>query len=398
MGIVTDRYVWSAPLPTPPAARLHVREALVPMLLWPSVPMIREIEQDLTVIEQFLLESALALDMVRAVDVEEITGIPADAVTRIAARLTALGMLEPADDAGWTPIRAGAELALARRAVPERRTVQVPFLYLADGDDLVAFPVGHQEVSLLAKALPTHEIPTPAELSGHRRAEVIRRRITEGRILGLGPDIVDVVEDTEDVPGSCPAYRCRATIRRSDDELLLSAVNAKGKKVRDCRLPAGTRLAARWTGFADGADTAADPWHDAGGYVDAEQVEPDAWTFTLGPVAARAAARDGIALGRPAGLSIHDDSAIVYTDATFAPADRTTALFFALNHAVRSLADQPAAALPPDALPTATATALQQYGFLPGALSPEDVEEQLWADRHYRHSYALRAARDFDYA
>jgi hypothetical protein len=115
-----SRFVWSAPLPSRRGATMVIREALIPMVLWPSVAVMRRIEQELTAVERFVIEAALALDPMRPEDVEEVTDIPRDAIIRIAGRMTGLGVLRVGED-GYYGVEVPARAALEERAVPEHR-------------------------------------------------------------------------------------------------------------------------------------------------------------------------------------------------------------------------------------------------------------------------------------
>ena len=137
-------FSWSAPIRSPRNATAVVHTALLPALLWLSVPVVREVEEELTVIDRFILESALLMTPVTADDIAEVTGVPRDAVGRIAGRLLRLGLLEP-EGIGFAAAES-ATTALNQASVPQRQVTRLAFLYLPQGDDLIAYQDGPRRV------------------------------------------------------------------------------------------------------------------------------------------------------------------------------------------------------------------------------------------------------------
>jgi hypothetical protein len=400
-------FVWTGSDSVPRNASVVIREALVPMLLWPSVPVLRRIYEELTVVDRFVAEAAVALAPMRAEDVEEVTTIPRDAVVRIAGRLVGLGLLR-AEGADYHPVEEAVRNALRQRAVPEERRGSMTFLYLPHSDDLIAFPVGPglSRPPLLQKADPAEVAPLPRELAGARRADVLRARIQSGRAAGLPPEVVDVLDDPTDdaLPPSCPAYRCRGHVKSGDDgRLVLEVLDRDGKKTAQWTLSGATGQAAQWIALASRAADAGAAWTADGGTVQVRQDEPAAWTYALDSGAAQAATRDGVRLGDPAGLEIHDgdrredDRVVVVVNARFEPLDRRATRVFALDDAIHAVVDQDPAGVSADSVARATAAARARYGLAPDALTGAEVTESLWTGRHYRHVYGLRAAKDFPY-
>jgi hypothetical protein len=407
---MTIRCAWSAPVHTPRNAGVVVLEALLPMLLWPSVPLIRLAYEDLTVVDRFMVEAALALAPMRAEDVEEVTAIPRHAVTRIAGRLTGLGLLR-ADRGDYYPVEAAAMAALERRAVPEHRTMFVTLLYLPTTDELVAFAPGpgRPDPPLLQKAKTVERAPLPPTVAGSSRTELVRAHVRTGRVAGLPDDVVDAVDavSQDALPDSCPAYRCRGHVRwrGGDATLVLDVIDDDGRRAAQCRVPGAAGQAAAWAALAGQAESAGDAWRAEGGEVAAIQEDTAAWAYWLDGTAAEAATGEGIALSEPAGLQIHSepgpqelgDACAVAVSARFVPADDTATRVFALNHAIRALIDQDPDRLAPDAAAATVAAARSAYGLADQLLTESEVTDRLWTDQHYRHSYALRAARDFAY-
>lgn len=380
----------------------------MPMLLWPSVPVIRRIYEELTVVDRFVVEAALMLAPMRAEDVEEVTTIPKDAVVRIAGRLTGLGLLRP-DGADYYPVEAAAQNALQERAVPEDRKTFMTFLYLPHSDDLIAFPTGpgRSKPPLLQKVKSAEIAPLPRKIAGAGRADLLRARIRSGRVAGLPPDIVDVTDDTSDeaLPPSCPAYRCRGHVKSNDDgKLVLDVLDRNGKKTAQWTLSGAIEQANEWIALTMRALDAGNSWTAMGGEVQVIQEGPGAWKYVLDAVAAVAAAQNGLRLSEPAGLEIHDgdrredDRKVVVTvNARFVPLDHDATAVFALNHAIRTVVDQDMGSVSALTVEEATAAARARYGLENDALTESKVADSLWTNKHYRHVYALRSTKDFPY-
>ncbi|MFI6290900.1 hypothetical protein ACIBEJ_04905 [Nonomuraea sp. NPDC050790] len=392
-------YDWSPPARVPGGASVIVREALLPMLMWESVPVRRQIDQDLTIVDRFVVEAALSLTPVRPEDVEEVTGIPRDAITRIAGRLTGLGVLRTEAD-GYHAVAEKARLALERHAIPEFRIAHLTLLYLPGGGDLIAFESGpgSTDAPLLHKAQPPASLmPAPDEVAGRPLADLLRARIASGGVTGLPDDVVDAEDGPEIVPRECPVYRCRGHVRGTGESatLVLDLLNESGKKATRCIVPGAGVQAGIWSALAARAAEAASMWGK--GTVTAVQETATRWAYTLDGAAADAVASTGLGLSRPARLSIREVDCVVSVDVTFVPVDEPARNVFALVRAVRELADTEPTALRPEDLAAATSAARQTYELADEALTAGEVERRLWDDGHYRHMYALRETADFAY-
>lgn len=391
-------FEWRGQPRIPRAATVQLREALVPMLLWTSVPVTRRVDEDLTIVDRFMLEAAFTLAPMRADDVEEVTQIPRDAVLRIAGRLTALGLLT-AGDTGFHAVADAAREALHKQAVPRYTTAHLAFLYLPDGDDLIAFASGPGQTTppILHRAEPVADRELPSEASGRLLAEFIGDRIRSGRVARLPDDIVGAHSDNPHlIPATCHVYRCAGHVRRSGAEvtLALEIKSASGKKEK-CAIPGASGQAELWEGITARAPDAAGDW---GGMIVTVREAPARWRFTLDREAAGWAARAGVAVSRPGGLSIAEPPlCIVEAEIAFEPSSQDAAVVFALDHAVRELTDTAHPHLTGDAAAAAAATARQQYHLEDSVLTSADVERRLWDESYFRHVYALREPSDFAY-
>jgi hypothetical protein len=369
----------------------------VPMLMWTSVPVIRRVDEDLTIVDRFMLEAALALAPMRPDDVEEVTQIPRDAVLRIAGRLTALGLLT-AGETGFHAVADAAHEALDRQAAPRYTTAQLTFLYLPEGDDLIAFAPGQGQAvpPMLGRVEPVGDRELPPAASGRPLAEFIGDRIRSGRVARLPGDIVDAHPDNQRyIPATCHVYRCAGHVKRTADgvTLALELRSASGKKEK-CSVPGALGQAEMWEAMTAWAPDAADGWE---GTIITAREAPTRWKFTLDKEAAGSAVRAGVAVSRPGGLWIVEPSCIAEAEVAFEPSAPDAAVVFALDQAVRELTDMAHTKVAGDAAVIAAATARRHYNLEDSTLASEDVEMRLWDEAYFRHVYALREPSDFAY-
>ncbi|MFD0591986.1 hypothetical protein ACFQZ4_04945 [Catellatospora coxensis] len=377
-------------------AQVVVHESLVTMLLWPSVPVRRRVDHDLTVIDRFVVEAAQRLAPMRPEDVEEVTGVPREAVARIADRLVGLHVLERTA-AGYHAADV-ASTVLQRRTVPQYRPAQMTFLYLPDTDEMVAFPPGPQATNApqLQRTTPVGATRLADEVSALRQSELLGRRIADGAVTGLPADIVEVDDAPDRMPMIVPQYRCRGSVRRTDGGEPELTLQILGGRVRvTARLTGVPLLAARWTGVAERAGDAGSAWTATGGAVTSTRLGDTAWRYGLDDRAAAVADAAGVILSEPGGLLIRCNDDIAYLDAEFEPLDDGARLLFARQSAFRSVS-----ALAPEkvtrALLRQTADrAVTAFDLPRDMLTVDSVLDELWQRRFYQHVYAARREEDF---
>jgi hypothetical protein len=391
---VSVTFSWSAPIKSLRNATVVVREALLPMLLWPSVPVVREVEQRLTVIDRFVVEAALLMAPITAADIAEVTEVPQDAVSRIAGRLVGLGLLVP-DGIGLAPAETAAA-ALGRLSVPERQVTRLTFLYLPQGDDLIAYQDGPHRVEppMLHRMVPETTSPVPSGTAERNLAGFLRERIVGNQVVGLPEGVVDVVDEEQTMPLGCPAYRCVGTVVAADTNVELRLRTAGAKRQQTTyKIVGAAGQAAYWSARAEWTDAVVADWTATGGTVKTAQLGPTRWSLTVdGPAAAEAAAAR-VDLSRPAGLSMLSDDCITYVDVSFSPADHAARRVFAMQDALLRITSKVTDDLGEDAVPDATSAARATYELTETDLTDADVHNQLWLDGHYLHVYALR--KDF---
>lgn len=385
---------WSAPISSPQKASVIVREALLPMLLWPSVPVVRVVEQRFTVIDRFVVEAALMMAPVTSADIAEVTGVPQDAVSRIAGRLVGLDLLAP-EGIGFVPTETAAA-ALERPSVSQRQKTRLTFLYLPQGDDLIAYQDGphRAEPPMLHRTVPETKAPLPQGVSEQRLADFLRERIAGGRVVGLPEDVVDVDDEKQTLPLGCPTYRCAGTVVATDTnvELRLRTVGAKRRQI-NYKIVGAAGQAAYWSARAEWTNAVVADWTVTGGTVETNQLGPTRWSLTLDGPAATEAAAAGIDLSRPVGLTTESDTCITYVDVSFSPADHAARRVFAMQDALLRITSKVTDDLDEDTLLDAVSVARATYGLADTDLTEAAVHDQLWLDGHYLHVYALR--KDF---
>ncbi|WP_433232661.1 hypothetical protein ACQP2H_11635 [Micromonospora sp. CA-248260] len=392
-------FKWTPPIQVPENATVVVREALVPMLFWTSVPVVRLVYEELTVVDRLVVESAIMLAPMRPEDVAEVTGIPAEVVTRIAERLTGLGLLD-VDGGGYRAVAEVAGAALARLTVPEYRTVTMTFLFLPHTGDLVAYSPGSRGTTPppLHRGAPAEHAPMPGGVSDF--TDLLRSRIRARDVIGLPDDIVDAVEPAEPmrIEADCPAYRCSGWISGAGvaRKLVLKVRESGGKAPVSLPLDGATRQAAEWTALADQAAHAGSAWVDSGGTVTVEREGPLDWVYRLDAAAAEAAGSE-LPLTPTVGLEIRTETCVLGVNVRLIAAEPAARRVFARHDAVRRLRNPGPGSLDPDALRGAIEQARAAYELAADDVTEDDVVDLLWTSGHWPQVYALRRDRDFCY-
>ncbi|MEV0392001.1 hypothetical protein [Polymorphospora rubra] len=397
-------YRWSAQPPNLPRyGYAEITEALVPILTWPAVPVLKRVEHGLSVVERFVLEAALTLQGVRAEDITEITGIPTDIAFRMADRLRALGALDRVDDT-FEPVEPVTREVLTSQRLPEYHQANLQFMYLADTDELIAYDSGPgtPDPPLVHLVPVACQAPVPAGLVGRSRATLLNERIAAGRVAGLPDWVHAAVDDDVRMPETSPAYRCRRGHLKSAGSgaaLVLELYDGDNpeRRGRPCSFDGADRLRERLRACADALDGALRPLTPAS---QAEATVLDDRTvrfFTVTTEGARYFGDQGLPISRPLGLSIRSTQAIVAVPARLAPADPAAAGLFALDHAVHHMLETPLSELTPQTAAQAVAGAVEVHQLPETAVTVDELRSELWRRRHFTPLYTLRAAEDFDY-
>ncbi len=388
---MTVRFEFQAARQTDTKATVVVQESPIGLDVWPDVPMISKFEEDLTAIDRLVLEAAIALDPVHAADIEEITGIPAEAVDGIISRLVSLGLLQT--DGSGSAATDYAQPALDRAAVVRLRQTPVTLLYLADTDEIVALtPSAGRRAPRLHHAKPAGFVDVPRGAGLTSQHSLIAERIAGQAIRGLPREIVSPVVTETQIADVCKQYRCSGYVRVGADGAYRAylKIEVGSSKHLNLQIPYANALASRWEDLARQAASAADAW----GSVVATRTG-GSWRYKLGQEAAASAAADRIRLGHPGGLLIHGERDVVYVDVEFVPGDERASRIFALQHAVAEVSARSVASLDSGRLAAITTASTERYGLPSDGLTVADVRSALWTGQHYQHVYALRRKEDF---
>lgn len=420
--------------------RLMVSQALLPLMHWRGVPVLRELYEELTVLEKFVLEMGLALGSVEPGDFTEITSLPASVLAGAAWRLISSGTLWPRGGSyGIDPDKAAA--ALRRQAVRRLVRAKASFALLPRTGDLLA--TAGQDGGWLReieqKLSPDRLAPLPRSLWTATRTAFLSERIRAGAVAGLDAGIVDVpaaggadpplAELPEDsglagVP-VCPVYLCRAEVRGSGTAAQVTSAFAYGKPQRkgkdrdpaetaeiEIDLTGARHLAAGWLELASAL---ADPptllaaWSElaatqspaADGSADglppldgARRRGLGSWELLVGAGAAQRLCAQGRSLADPVGLAIEANEAVIHLSCTYFPSDDTARALFGREDVIRRLL---AARQPGTELAGACRDAARRHPGMDQVFSGESVLDRIWQLGHYHLSYALREHKDFCY-
>lgn len=412
-----------------------VPDALLPMLGWRDIPVLREVRQKLTVLERFVLEMALTLGTVRAEDFAEVVSLPRQVLAAGATRLIAGGALRLVGD-GYVVVPETAARALAEEGIRRPMPSTADFVLLPRTGDLLTLPAKKKswlrQVEL-ARIAPASNAPIPAGLQNQHMAGYLAARIRAGTVTLQDAGVVDVPIPDSDPPlvaqnqrhtGAplCPAYRCRAEVTRDEHgqhtvQAVLHGMTRRRKKKAGSGEANGTaevsihltgadHLITEWLSLAAHLaepTTQRTAWqaigpapttHGEQPFHGAQPRGPVEWEFLLTDEAARAVAAERRPLDQPVGLALANDEASVQIVAWFVPADPDARLLFARDFAVSRLLT---AANPARDLAAARESAAIELGVPMAELDPVAVRDRAWDLAYYRLVYALREAEDFPY-
>jgi hypothetical protein len=425
-----------------PDTVIVVSEAFLPLLWWRDVPVFREVRQELTHLERFLLEMGLALGTVDSAVFEEVVSLPGNVLAGGMSRLVAGGALSLIGGELHVVSEVAARF-LEQEAVIRQVDSAADFALLPRSGDLLAVAADKggswlRELELKRLTSATNA-PVPLDLWGQRRTRYLADRVREGSVAGHQGDVVAVREAAEDPPllptvgssngsdrqadgqggGVCPAYRCHAEVRRgpTGEYAVRAVVHGESKRRGrssgsgdpqdgpaevEMDLTGAVGLVESWLELANALEdtvTLRAAWRELGLPPTSREREPitrrkspSEWELLLPGAAAHAIAEQCRALTQPVGLAIEGEEAVVELLCRFAPGDEEARALFARDVAAATLL---ASGTPADALdpachePGADLTATTRY------LSPEAVRERIWQLGYYRLAYALREREDF---
>ncbi|GII93975.1 hypothetical protein [Sinosporangium siamense] len=419
-----------SPTPLPGGGVAAVREALLPMLHWRNVPVLRRQSRELTSLERFVLEMGLTFGTVEPADFAAVTSLPPAVLAGAAWRLVADGVLA-CDGSGYRVDPERAATVLRQRTADRPVPSTADFVLLPRTGELFVVP---SEQNSWLRDLERKQViadlraPVPSELRAYTRAEYLGMRVREGTAGGRGSDIADVpipehgdvplIEPLRgergrpDLPGVCPVYRCRAIVREEPGSGLAADVTVTGTARRSGKngeraevsfTLAGSFALVRVDGLLGG-------WLEIAGRLEDPALQRAlgeelglpgapalrrrgyaAWEVLVNGEAARALCRKGRTLSDVTGFAVQAEEAAVEVSCRFFPVDDEARLLFARDDVVAAVMAAPD---PAKALRQAAAEAGRRYG---AALTEESIRERIWALGHYALTYELRRGRDFAY-
>lgn len=401
-------------LDTPPSIEddslVVITEALLPVFDWLDVPVIRAVEQKLSVVERFLIESALVLGDLSPEDVEEITGLPEEATRRITGHLCETGVLEARDE-GYVPDEEAALATLKRESLVELRQDVLTFIVLPRSGDALAFEhkKGRAAPPKIHRLDPAASAPVPDTYRDATQTSVLRGLIDARRVSGLPEDIVEVPKPEDDKPitDTCPVYRYTGRLRLRSGQMKASGhvYGESGEERVSVDLSRASGLIDYWLSQAELLHLAeifqAACYEIGCSPSDAEVRRSGAsqWAFQVNSVGARDIAERGRRLCRPAGLELvsPDRTTKIEVVASFKPAGPDAEALFAVDAAADTLEELPPDSLEPADLSKAISVGRAAYHVEESLEMASAVRERLWARGRQYLVYRLRANEDFDY-
>lgn len=404
-------------------------EALVPVFLWQSVPVLVLRQERIDIVERFVLEAAAALDGVSAQEIAELTGLPQQAVQPLLRRLLGAGGLRRSDQGLYLP-QESTRLILEGESVAVEENGVEDFAYFPDTDELLVLAgltIPERDKIFHHRMRPALWKAVDEGLGGLARHQIINRHLEAGTAHRC-PDELITAQDEGDGPipeetvgEMCPVYLAKKVTCRFESghwtmALTLDASTTNratgGESPKSTPYKVTTRFAeldalcSRWAALVHGVchpDLLAPLWRaiappDAKTAVPAgllvEEGHPSQFTMKLTrPAAAVMAGRD-VPLTEPAGVHIRAEEARFRVAVEFGPAqdDDGAAELFAVDHAAAHLAGDPA-------FDPATAARLAAARF--GLSRPPDwirVRERMWQLKMYEAVYRMREHDDFSYS
>jgi hypothetical protein len=403
-----------------------VAEALVPLAHWRGVTVLSLERQELNLLERFVLEMGLSFGTVEPEDFAEVTSLPEHVLAGATWRLVASGALAP-DGPGFRVDAERAASVLREAQVPRQVRASASFALFPRTGDLLAVPGedGGWLRELDQRIATDRWAPLPPDLWKVGRAAYLGQRVREGATKGLSSSVADVpIPDEGDTPlvapsrgkdsdlPLCPAYRCRAEVRRGPDgghavdAVLLGRPRRSGDDDElvtvEANISGATGLVSGWLTLADALETpeiARAAWHELGPSEKATMAGvrrrgPAEWDLYVAGTVARDLCEEGRFLLEPMGLAITGEEAVVEVACRFFPGDDDARTLFARDEIVSRLL---AAKHPAEEFPAIQREALARHASTSAALSAESVRRRGWRLGHHQLVYALREREDFAY-
>ncbi|MFF4625281.1 hypothetical protein [Nonomuraea jabiensis] len=382
-----------------------VTEALVPIVFWPRVTIVRAIDEELTIVERFLLEAALRLGKVTNELIEEVTDLPSDVLDALFDGLVSFGLLAK-EGTGHVPQTEEVEQTLLRGTLRRHSQDTCTIAFLPQTDEAVAYGVpltGRRRRSAPAPSLsaPVDKAyaPVGSRAMGRRPSEILQNLLARKRIARLPADVIQVMGDPDEppLPERCPAYRVDGVVRDRDGMPRLDLRIATGDQQTRIDLSGADALAARWTYQArfledpEGLEHAAAALGCEARDVTLRSDKAGHWEVWLNERAATAAAAQR-SLTLFGGFNVVHIEDVVTINVELRPADNAAAKLFALDQAAARVRGNGT-----EAVLEILRAAAREFDLPETALSRDALIGRLWTLAQYDLVYSLRESEDFAY-
>jgi hypothetical protein len=400
-------------MPVREGARAIVREALIPFVVWPDVP-VRTLEpRQLGRMEVFLLEAGLELGTFDLSELEDATAVPAKVIAASADRLLRTGTFVQVAPEEYVVNQDEAKEILTAKNIEEEHRRLVTFAYFPRQDIVIAnAEVAGQLLNVTRKLRAPRKAPFPAHLDRTASAaDFLESRIEEERVFGFAHRLLRVDEWSKPPPwpNQAPCYYGRGYVTGVGDNAVAD-MQIWGYPRRKAaprtyhgetvRLAGVQPLIQEWASLADAFGSAFPGFVPGLPALSAERMEsigPCQWRLGVSHEETNALAVDRW-LTEPLSISICSPTAKVDVRLSFEPTDAGAAEFFALDAVAQRIDEQ---RLPHSDrnLAEHVRSALERYQLSARAeVTRERVEERLWSLKRFMAVYLQRASEDFAYA
>jgi hypothetical protein len=396
-----------------PNTWVSIEEGLLPILFWPDVCVIREVEHQMTFLERLILETSEEFGEFTVDDIELITGAHVRALGTICTRLTHFDLLHELRSGVYVPRSENAREALAKEAFLEQRQEERDFIFLPRTGDLIEVLEGDAWLKL-TKLIPRLQSPVPTEFHGRSFAQVVDEWVRTRPCPGVSASVKRAVTDDDGskIAKICPAYSCRgAGIETKSGKTLNVTLFSNSRRRGRQRETVNADLSYasglvetlsqatvvcrqnKRTAMASMLDLSLED-------IAEESIEssgPVLWTVSIGEEQASSLARKGTLLAQPGVTMAVSDEWLLNIECRFRPANSSAAREFILERLAASLAGM--ALVTEDIIKEHLHRSCGDFGMKPEMLEVEisEILEWLWDRGEYAAVYAARQQGDFHY-
>ena len=397
--------------------RLRILDAHIPLLFWPSVRYLYEVDRQVGILERHLLRCLRDLGQVSVEQAALGMGVPAWLLDPAARSLAAAGVAREIPVGLLEADPAAVSRALEQERIPEERERQCGLLLFPHSGELVALEGGarHRAMSAFKRIRPALAAPCPSPLPGRPVKELAESLVRDGRSQGLPKRFLRFHDEhlTDPMPEAVPAYLCNGEMTLSKDLVRLDLTLRGRSKRRNgmvevestVNLPAPTRIRQRWLRQTECLPVSPCNERALAALLEREavtrppsQTGPTRYRWPLGEAVALelAAQRDPTV---PFALEVVDAEATVELTVDFEPAGDAAARVFAVEWVVRQ-ARAGARELDREVLMALLREARTRYsvrGDAGGALTAKGIRAALWERKTFAAVHRLREKEDLGY-